>query len=115
MSEMSFPPILSLQPAALDAYAGTQQQVARDVGATALRGRSDVGDLSVTFGLIGADFLAATALALDARARRLDDAAARHRAVGTGTTRANTAYRASDTSSAQRLGGVAAPDTGLSL
>lgn len=119
-------PNLSVAPAALDAYSGTQQQIARDVGATALRGRGGIAELSPTFGMIGADFLAATAFALDARSRRLESVAARHRTVGTGSGRAATAYRVTDDGSATRLAATPAagdpalrsgtsPDAELSL
>ncbi|GAA1481770.1 hypothetical protein GCM10009624_22100 [Gordonia sinesedis] len=96
-------PNLSVAPAALDSYSGTQQQIARDIAATALRGRGGIAELSLTFGMIGADFLAATAFALDARSRRLETAAARHRTVGTGSASAATAYRGTDDESGTLL------------
>ncbi|MGC5254843.1 type VII secretion target [Gordonia sp. DT218] len=73
---------VTVQPDSLTAYARRQQSAAAEIRSHTARQRGEVGELTMTFGVIGAEFLAATAYVLDSRARSLDGVAARHQGQG---------------------------------
>ncbi|MEE4022434.1 type VII secretion target [Gordonia sp. PKS22-38] len=83
---------VTTQSAALTAYARGQGAAADDVGAQSATQRGEVGELTMSFGVIGADFLAATAYVLDCRSRALDAIAQRHRGQDSTTRAADTRY-----------------------
>lgn len=87
---------VTVTPTKLSAYARTQQSAADEVGAAAARQRGEIGELTATFGVIGADFLAATAYVLDQRTRHLDAAARRHHDQASHTDHARAAYTGAD-------------------
>lgn len=73
------------------------QQLAADRVATASTAvRSDTASLTPTFGLIGAEFLAALSYIIDNQAQRLDTAASRHQALSTTSADARAGYTATD-------------------
>ncbi|WP_431815592.1 type VII secretion target [Gordonia jacobaea] len=94
----------ALETAALDAYAGTQRTAGHRVAAHATAGRTDLAALTPTFGVIGADFLAALSATMQARAERLDAIAVAHDRIGTNTTTAAVAYSDADTANASDMG-----------
>lgn len=94
---------MSATGSALRAYAGSEHATADRVATHAATGRTAVAALSPTFGIIGAEFLAALGAALDARARAAQRAAVAHRDVAEHTGSADTAYRSADANSATRL------------
>ncbi|MDL9945928.1 type VII secretion target [Gordonia sp. ABSL11-1] len=99
---------------ALSAYARAQHVAADELRTQAAHQRGEVGELTPTFGVIGADFLAATAFVLDGRSRRLDTVAARHADQARATRAADDRYTESDDSAAAALRS-SAPDRELSL
>lgn len=108
-------PALTADPPELSRYATRQRHAADRIGAQAAVQRGDIADLTMTFGIIGADFLAATAFVLDARAHALDSAATRHADQGSGTRRARSAYTATDHTAARQIGPVAGDSRELRL
>ena len=93
--------------AALTDYARAEHTAADAVAAHATRQRAPVAQLTMTFGVIGADFLAAMGYTLDRRAQNLDAIAARHRSSATGTENAERTYRGTDVANAMALRGTA--------
>ncbi|MFW0784333.1 type VII secretion target [Gordonia sp. CPCC 206044] len=87
---------LTVPPATLTTYAAGRLAAADDVGTLATAQRGEIADLAPTFGVIGAEFLAATAHLLQARAHRLDAIAAQHRSLGTRTGDAARGYTDAD-------------------
>ncbi|QKT06728.1 ESX-1 secretion-associated protein [Gordonia sp. X0973] len=79
-----------------------------DVGARTAAGaasiRGDAGALVPTFGLIGAEFLAATAEVLDRCAHHLDRTAARHVDIAESTRSGVEAYQGTDAAATRALG-----------
>lgn len=99
MTELT-PYSTSLSPQALDSYARVQEAAAQRVTAHATRSRRDLTALTPTFGVIGADFLAALSATMQSRAERLDSLAATHGRIGTHTTTAAIAYSDADADAA---------------
>ncbi|MED5801377.1 type VII secretion target [Gordonia sp. Z-3] len=87
---------VSVHTPSLADYARDQHTAADVVRAHANAQRGEVGDLTDTFGVIGADFLVAAAYTLDTRARRLDTLATRHGEQGDITDSAATVYLDAD-------------------
>ncbi|MGW0039701.1 type VII secretion target [Gordonia sp. NPDC003376] len=102
----------AVSPDALNTYAGRQSLAAHRVGAHA--GAVDVGPLTMTFGVIGAEYLAALGELLGSRRRRLSDVTARHTRIGTETTTAANSYVAADTGAARTVARTDTPDTEVS-
>ncbi|NDK89903.1 hypothetical protein GYA93_09975 [Gordonia desulfuricans] len=98
----------AVSPDALHTYAGRQSTTAERVAAHA--GAVDVGPLTMTFGVIGAEFLAALGEVLESRRRRLADVAARHRRIGTETATAAGSYVAADTGAGHTMTRTGAGD-----
>lgn len=96
-----------LETDALDVYAVTQRAAEDRVAAHAATSRVALTALTPTFGVIGADFLAALSTTMQARANRLDAQAVTHGRIGTHTSTAADAYSDADT--------ACASDTGLRL
>ncbi|MDY6809631.1 MAG: type VII secretion target [Actinomycetota bacterium] len=94
---------VTVQNSSLAEYARGRRTAADVVRAHADAQRGEVGDLTDTFGVIGADFLVAAGYTLDARARRLDTLATRHDDQGRITDNAATAYGSADERSGRRL------------
>ncbi|MGV9710513.1 type VII secretion target [Gordonia sp. NPDC003424] len=94
---------VTARPTALETYARAQHFAADAVGTQAARQRGEIGGLATTFGVIGADFLAATAYALDHRAHGLETVARRHADQGDRTRAAEIAYTDDDASSATSI------------
>lgn len=94
---------LTAHTAALSGYAHAQHASATDVAGHAARQRSPIGELTMTFGVIGADFLAAMGYTLDRRATTLDEIATRHRDVATGVRDAEQTYTRRDAANAHAL------------
>ena len=94
----------ALETAALDAYAGTQRTAGHRVAAHATASRTDLAALTPTFGVIGAEFLAALSATMQARATRLDAIAVAHDRIGTHTTTAAVAYSDADAARASDMG-----------
>ncbi|AZG44884.1 type VII secretion target [Gordonia insulae] len=105
---------VTANPHALDAYARGQQSAAGQIRAQVAHQRGDIGALTTTFGVIGADFLSATAYVLDGRARTLDTVAQRHADQDAGTRSAARAYVDADDVNAARMPS-AGPDRELRL
>ncbi|GAB18629.1 hypothetical protein GOEFS_060_00220 [Gordonia effusa NBRC 100432] len=82
-------------PAVTD-FARRQHHVATRVSTAATSVRSDIASLAGTFGLIGADFLAAVAVVVDNQARRLETTAARYQSLSTTSTDAAERYNSTD-------------------
>ena len=94
---------VTVQNSSLADYARGRRTASEVVRAHADAQRGEVGDLTDTFGVIGADFLVAAAYTLDTRARRLDALATRHDDQGRATDSAAIAYAAADELSGPRL------------
>ncbi|GAB40764.1 MULTISPECIES: type VII secretion target [Gordonia] len=94
----------SLDTGTLDAYAGTQRTAEHRVAAHAVASRTDLAALTPTFGVIGAEFLAALSATMQARAERLDAIAGAHDRIGTTTTTAAVAYSDADAANASDMG-----------
>lgn len=99
---------VTVDPAATGTVVSTQSSAASGVATRAAAERVDTGALLPTFGLIGADFLAALADVGAARTAALEALASRHRAAATRTAAAATAYECCDTGVATDLAGVPA-------
>ncbi|WP_187584834.1 type VII secretion target [Gordonia sp. OPL2] len=99
---------------ALSTYARAQHAAADELRAQAAHRRGEVGELTPTFGVIGADFLAATAFVLDGRSRRLDTVAGSHADQADATRAADARYTESDDAGAAALRS-SVPDRELSL
>lgn len=93
-----------LETEALDVYAVTQRATADRVAAHAASSRADLTALTSTFGVIGADFLAALSTTMQARASRLEAQAITHGRIGTHTSTAAAAYSDADTACASDMG-----------
>ncbi|OBC07254.1 type VII secretion target [Gordonia sp. 852002-50395_SCH5434458] len=94
----------SLDTGTLDAYAGTQRAAGHRVAAHAAAGRTDLAALTPTFGVIGAEFLAALSATMQARAERLDAVAVAHDRISTTTMTAAVAYSDADAANASDMG-----------
>ena len=88
---------------ALSEYARAQHIASGELRAQAAHRRGEVGELTPTFGVIGADFLAATAYVLDDRSRRLDRVADGHRTQAHVTRQADAGYTDADDAGATAL------------
>ncbi|NMO01051.1 hypothetical protein HH308_07460 [Gordonia sp. TBRC 11910] len=88
---------------ALTQFARGQQLAAARVSGAAGSARSDVASLASTFGLIGADFLAALAYVVDNQAQRFDAAASRHQSLSTTTSDADRRYTSTDDTAKRSL------------
>ncbi|MFW0796065.1 type VII secretion target [Gordonia sp. CPCC 205515] len=95
---------VTVAPHALDSYVRAERTAAAVVGDHARTHRGEVGALAGTFGVIGAEFLAATTYVLDAHARTLDALAARHNDQATHTRDAATTYRTGDAGAGAVIG-----------
>ncbi|MYR06197.1 hypothetical protein GTV32_07660 [Gordonia sp. SID5947] len=102
---------VTVQPDSLTEYARGQRSAAAEIRSHTARQRGEVGELTMTFGVIGAEFLAATAYVLDSRARSLDGAARRHQMQGEHTRDACSRYTDADHRNAAAVTSTAAPST----
>ncbi|MFT4086997.1 MAG: type VII secretion target [Gordonia sp. (in: high G+C Gram-positive bacteria)] len=91
---------VTINPDSLSTVARTQGAAAGVVAERAAAERLDVGVLTPTFGVIGADFLAALAQTMNSRAAQLDAAAAAHAKIAADTTVADGGYRTADAANA---------------
>ncbi|WP_040511046.1 type VII secretion target [Gordonia soli] len=87
---------LTVHTPALTDHARSRRSVANTIADHAATLRVDVSALTPTYGVIGADFLAALAHVVDRRARALESAAGRQRTVGERTEQARNSYVATD-------------------
>ena len=93
---------LTASPAALQKYAALQSETTTRLAAHTAS--TDVSVLTPTFGIIGAEFLAALGQALAARRRRLETLTRQHATLSAGTTNAAASYATTDADAARRLG-----------
>ncbi|MFW0791012.1 type VII secretion target [Gordonia sp. CPCC 205333] len=87
---------LHTESTAVADFARGQQFAATRLSSTAASARSDVSSLVGTFGLIGADFLAAVAYVVGNHANRMESSAARYQSLSTTSTEANQRYTSTD-------------------
>lgn len=106
---------VTVAPHALDTYVRAERNAADAVGVHARRQHGEVGALTTTFGVIGAEFLAATAYVLDHRARNLEVVAARHAAQSEHTRSAAAGYGTSDTGAGATIARAVSGDQELRL
>ncbi|WAC54790.1 type VII secretion target [Gordonia sp. SL306] len=104
---------VTVHPDSLTAYARGQQSAAAEIRAHTARRRGEVGELTMTFGVIGAEFLAATAYALDSRAHSLDGVAGRHQSQGERSRAARSRYVDTDARSAATVTSAMTPSAAL--
>ncbi len=95
---------LNTETTAVTEFARGQLAAAARVAAAAVGVRSDVAPLVPTFGLIGAEFLAAVVLVVDNHARRYDASSAQHASLGDSAHDAARRYGNTDSVAAQSLG-----------
>ncbi|WP_165943114.1 type VII secretion target [Gordonia zhaorongruii] len=87
---------MTVEPAGVAAAAAAQGSAAALAAEQAVAERLDIGALGPTFGIIGAQFLAALAAAGSRRARALDALAAAHGDTSAAATTACTSYTCCD-------------------
>lgn len=87
---------LHTESTAVSDFARGQQIAADRVSTAASSVRSGTASLAPTFGLIGAEFLAAVTYVVDNQAQRLDTTASRHQTLSSTSTDARTRYTATD-------------------
>ncbi|GAB08702.1 hypothetical protein GOARA_016_00060 [Gordonia araii NBRC 100433] len=93
---------VTLHPSTVHRFASGQLDAAQRATASALSLRGDLAPLVPTFGLIGAEFLAALAKVLDLSARHLDNLGAHHGSTAVLTRAGLASYEGADAAAAAR-------------
>ncbi|MDL9937154.1 type VII secretion target [Gordonia sp. ABSL1-1] len=94
---------LTVDSPSLRRFAASTRSDADDVGDDAARQRTAVGDLAVTFGLIGLEFLSAVAHLIEVHTQSLESVRHRQSQTAARTVAADTDYRDGDCDCAARL------------
>lgn len=94
---------VSVDPAALRTASLGTRAVGEDIATHASVGRADAALLAPVFGIIGAEFAAAAAMATDRHCREIEQLAARVRTLGDGLHGAQIAYADTDDNSAAQI------------